>query len=803
MADSLRDQLQNSLGTAYTLERELSGGGMAHVFLARDEVLGRAVVVKVLPIELGAHLSAERFAREIRVAAQLQEPHIVPVLTAGVTRQGLPFYTMPFVRGESLRTRLASGPLSIPEATSILRDVARALAYADENGSVHRDIKPENILLAGETAVVTDFGIAKAVGDARPDDSQPGASGTLTEVGTSLGTPAYMAPEQAAGDAVDHRADLYAWGVVAYELLAGRHPFAGKATARQLIAAHIGSAPTPLAAARADVPPTLAALVMSCLEKERDRRPQSAEVLVASLRDGETHARPARRSVLVAASVVAAVTIGGLLLVRARVTDSPRRAGSERGAATVAGVDSQRFAASLAVLPLANYSRDPAQDYFVDGMTDELTTTLSKLQALRVIAHRSMLQFKGSSQPVPEIAKRLGVQYVVDGSVLQDGDHVRIRATLLDAATNAPVWSETFDRERRDVMALQREVALAIARAIELTLTPQDRARLADTLPVDPVAFDLYVKGTQARYNALGEERSREAMRYFEAAVARDPNYAPAVAGLALMQVNVGDTAAARRSAARARALDPTLAEAPMVLGMIHQIFDHDWAGAEAAFREAIRLNPGHAEAHHELSMQLMRVGKFDDARRAAQRTLYLAPLTARFEHGLAEIHYMAGEYDDAIAASNKALALDSTFIQAHLINAAAYAKQGRFEQAHEAWSECVQIGCPREARWVLGYIYALEGKHAEARRILDESKSAATASTGAPPDAASIASIHAALGERAQALDWLERGFGTGAFMAYVGVDPAFRSLRDEPRFREILRKLGLPNRASASEQR
>ena len=798
MADSLRDQLQNSLGTAYTLERELSGGGMAHVYLARDETLGRAVVVKLLPIELGTGLSAERFAREIRVAAQLQDPHIVPVLNAGTTSEGLPYYTMPFVRGESLRSRLARGPLPIPEATSILGDVARALAYAHGNGIVHRDIKPENILLAGDTAVVTDFGIAKAVGEARAHEAAPGA---LTELGTSLGTPAYMAPEQAAGDAVDHRADLYAWGVVAYELLAGRHPFAEKSTARQLIAAHIGSAPPSLQVSRADVPPALAALVMRCLEKERDRRPESAEAIVASLRAGEGHARPPRRGLLAAAGIAIAVVIGALLLVRTRTTKLPERPDSARPAAA-AGADSERFDASLAVLPLANYSRDPAQDYFVDGMTDELTTTLSKLQALRVIAHRSMLQFKGSSQPVPEIAKRLGVQYVVDGSVLQEGDRVRIRATLLDAAADTQLWSETFDRERRDVMALQREVALAIAGKIRLTLTPQDRARLADTLPVDPVAFDLYVKGTQARYNALGEEQSREAKRYFEAAVARDPNYAPAVAGLALMQVNVGDTAAARRSAARARALDPTLAEAPMVLGMIHQIFDHDWAGAEAAFREAIRLNPGHAEAHHELSMQLMRVGKFDDARRAAQRTLYLAPLTARFEHGLAEIHYHAGQYDDAIAASNKALALDSTFIQAHLINAAAHAERGRFKQAHDAWSKCVQIGCPREARWLLGYIYALEGKHAEARRILDESKSAATAATGPSTDVSGIASIHAALGERAQALDWLERGIGAGSFMAYVGIDPAFRSLRDDPRFRQILRKVGLPDRAFAGDQ-
>jgi TolB-like protein/tRNA A-37 threonylcarbamoyl transferase component Bud32/Flp pilus assembly protein TadD len=800
VADPLRDQLQNSLGTAYTLERELSGGGMAHVFLARDETLGRPVVVKVLPIELGTGLSAERFAREIRLAAQLQEPHIVPVLTAGTTTEGLPYYTMPFVRGESLRARLASGPLPIPEATSILRDVARALAYAHQQGIVHRDIKPENVLLAGETAMVTDFGIAKAVGDAR--EPHAAAAGTLTEVGTSLGTPAYMAPEQAAGDAVDHRADLYAWGLLAYELLTGKHPFAGRATARQLIAAHIGSAPTPLSAERADVPFALAALVMSCLEKERERRPQSAETIVASLSAVGIPLPAPRRGMLATAAVaivVIAVVVG--LALRGRSGQTPRALSTTSVGASET-TDAPRVAASLAVLPLANYSRDSSQEYFADGMTDELTSTLSKLQALRVIAHRSMLQFKGSSQPVPEIAKRLDVKYVVDGSVMQEGNRVRIRATLLDAATNTLLWNETFDRERRDVMALQREVALAIASKIAITLTPQDRARLGDTLPVDPVAFDHYIRGTQARYKAFGDAEEREAMRHFERAIERDSNFAPAYTGMAHLQALLGDGAGARRSAERARALDPTLAEAPMVLGMVLQLYDHDWKGAEAAFREAIRLNPGHAEAHHELSMHLMRLGRFEDARREGQRTLSLAPLAPRFEHGLGEIHLFAGRYDDAIAAANKALALDSTYVASYLILIPAHAEQGRFEEAYKAWDACKQHRCPKEVNWSLGYAYALAGRRVEARRILDELKTEA-ARAGGPPDVTHIAAIHAALGERAQALDWLQRGIGTGSFMAYVGIDPAFRSLRAEPRFRQILTTMGLPEPSAAGEHR
>jgi eukaryotic-like serine/threonine-protein kinase len=800
VADLLRDQLQKSLGTAYTLERELSGGGMSHVFVARDETLGRAVVVKVLPFELGGGLAAERFAREIRLAAQLQEPHIVPVLSAGMTSQGLPYYTMPFVRGESLRARLASGPLPVRQATNILRDVARALAYAHQQRIVHRDIKPENVLLAGDTAMVTDFGIAKAIGEVRSEEA---SAGTLTGVGTSLGTPAYMAPEQAAGDAVDHRADLYAWGVVAYELLTGKHPFQGRTTARQLIAAHIGAEAPPLHLARADVPPALASLVMRCLEKERDRRPQNADAIVAALDAVGTSRGVPRRSLLAASAVAVVISaVVGALLVRGH----PGTSLHERpvsGGVSPSSAEDPRYAASLAVLPLANYSRDPAQEYFVDGMTDELTSTLSKVEALRVIAHRSMLQFKGSSQPVPEIAKLLGVKYVVDGSVSQDGDRVRIRATLLDARTSATLWDETFDRERRDVLALQREVALAIARKVAVTLTPQDRARLADTMPVDSAAFDHYMRGTQARYRALSQAESKATMRHFELALARDPDYAPALAGLALMQANAGDTAAARRSAARARALDPTLADVPMVLGTIYQVYEHNWIAAEAEFREAIRLNPGHAEAHHELSMQLMRLGKFDAARQAAQRTLYLAPLTARFEHGLSEIEYHAGRYDAAIAAGNKALAIDSTFIAAYLVNAAAYVRQGKFEKAYEGWRRCEQLGCPKELRWFLGYIHAMAGKRAEARRILHEVEEQEKRKTDAPPDVTGIAAIHVALGQRSQALDWLERGIGTGAFMAYLGIDPAFDELRDEPRFRKVLEKVGLADRASANERR
>ncbi len=295
MTSDLRAQLQSTLGTTYSIERELGGGGMSRVFVARDETLGRDVVVKIVSPENAEGMSAERFAREVKLAARLQQANIVPVLSAG-TSGNLPYYTMPFVRGESLRARLATGaPMPVTEAVSILRDVARALAYAHAEGVVHRDIKPENILLSGGAAVVTDFGIAKAIDASRTVES--GATTGITRAGMSLGTPAYMAPEQALGDpATDFRADIYSWGVVAWELLGGAHPFAQKTTAQAQIAAHVAEAPPSLAARRPEIPESLTKLVMRCLEKNPANRPAGASELLAQLESVNTSGRRMRRS---------------------------------------------------------------------------------------------------------------------------------------------------------------------------------------------------------------------------------------------------------------------------------------------------------------------------------------------------------------------------------------------------------------------------------------------------------------------------------------------------------------------------
>ena len=419
--DSLRDQLRASLGAAYVIERELTGSGMSRVFLAVETRFKRRVVIKLLSPDLAAGLSTERFEREIGLAAALQHPNIVPVITAG-DLDGLPWYSMPFVDGESLRARIDVGSISTTEAVKILGDVARALAYSHAQGVVHRDIKPENVLLTGGAAVVTDFGIAKALSASRTH--APG--GTLTVVGTSLGTPAYMAPEQAAGDDVDHRADLYAWGVVAYELLAARHPFAGKATAQQLIAAHIAEAPKPLSTAAKAVPATIAALVSECLAKDPARRPASAAELLARLEAASLGRSPSRKGGhylvpgLAVVGVMIALGVWGTRHFGRGVTNSdlaPKR---------------------VVVATFTNRTGDPSLDAVGAMAADWIARGLSSTGLVDVAGTSSDIaardaSTRSASQTPAALATLAKAGIVISGTYYKQGDSVYFEADFTDA----------------------------------------------------------------------------------------------------------------------------------------------------------------------------------------------------------------------------------------------------------------------------------------------------------------------------------------------------------------------------------
>lgn len=443
MTDLLRTQLQAALGTAYSLQGELGGGGMSRVFVARELPLHRDVVVKVLAPELAQGMSVERFAREVRLVAALQEPHIVPVLTAGVTAEGLPYYTMPFVEGENLRMRIMHAPVSRADAVGVLRNIAQALSYAHAHGIVHRDIKPENVLLSSGTAVVTDFGIAKALSVSKAQAPDGPADATLTTFGASLGTPAYMAPEQAAGDDVDARADIYAWGVVAYELIAGQHPFVGRKTAQQLIAAHIAEPPPPLPAA---VPAALATLVMRCLAKTAASRPDSAAELVKLL-DAATAGSPQVPAARRWLRALAVVTLALLMIVLGGwygVLSPADRA--------TLGVLARRKPVELrvnriVVAPFRNETGDAALAALGPLAADVLTSGLSSLPDLEVVDARTAAASGEVARQIPRLFRRgsdelaladeVGAGVVIDGSYYRDGDSVRVRSRVLDAASGA------------------------------------------------------------------------------------------------------------------------------------------------------------------------------------------------------------------------------------------------------------------------------------------------------------------------------------------------------------------------------
>ena len=651
--DELLSQIQHEFGSSsYTIKKELLGGGMARVFLARDEALGREIVVKVLPPELTFAFSAARFDREIKLAAALQEPHILPVLSSGQTAGGYPYYTMPFVRGQSLRDRIRKGAVPLDECISILRDVASALAYAHRQGIVHRDIKPENILLSEGTAVVTDFGIAKAVQAARKEalprvvrDGRRETAANITQPGDNVGTPAYMAPEQAASDPnTDQRADIYAWGVVAYELLAGRHPFGAHISSPQsLLAAQMSDTPRPLTTTGSKVPRALSDLVMACLSKQKSMRPASGAELLAAL-DNPSKLRfprsvvPSRRrmGVLVTALIVA-IALGGAALWRARTESADRPP-------------------LIAVLPFE--TEGPGADpSFADGLRDAITGKLARLGGLSVIDRKSISSLATSpGMTAQQAGKSVGADYVLRASVRwatgADGKPlVRVSPELLRVSDATTQWAGDPEIvSPSDPFTIQSRVATRVAEALDVAMVPRERSTMAMRPTADTGAFAAVVRGKRINEEntASSYAEYEKALREFERAYQRDPNYADALGlasqMLAVMSYSVGkkllDSAAVL--ARRALELDPNQPNAVATLAF--RGFNRP-AEALGILRRAIRENPSNVELLVHEQHALLNVGDSAAAWNNVKRILPLAPaskavLATSFTTALALRHY-------------------------------------------------------------------------------------------------------------------------------------------------------------------
>jgi eukaryotic-like serine/threonine-protein kinase len=635
-----------ALGDAYTIERELGGGGMSRVFVATDRALERKVVVKLLSTEVAQGLSAERFAREIKLAAQLQDPHIVPVLATGTTLDGVPYYTMPFVPGESLRARMNAGTVPLEESLRILRDVAEALEHAHEQGVVHRDIKPENILISGRNAVVADFGIAKALTAARSITAEQTAA-TLTSVGMSLGTPRYMAPEQAAGDATDHRADLYAWGMIAYELLAGVHPFAAKTTTQQLIMAQITEVPRPLDEVRPGLPPSLGALVMQCLAKHAADRPENTTALLAELAGAASGSTSGARTGTTGTTMPAAVPTRsrrGLVLAGVGLLAVLGAGGvfmTKRGAAA-SNVAAMSASPSLAVLPF-EHQGDSADVYLTEGITDEIRGKLSGVRDLLVIARTSSNSYRNTKKSPQQIAEELGVRYLLTGTVRVVGSgaerRVIVRPELVEITREGKPqsrWGQPFDVGGADVLGLQGEVATQVVTAMEVPIAGgSDRGTLAVPTTRDPVAYDLLLRARAATdFNTdLSIPALQASIRLYEQVLARDSTMVDAWVELARslgnLQLSLPSSAVAeqlRRAAERTKALDPSGARGERAMSFYLRAVKGDQAASLAAAERALRADPTDAVAANAVANGLFGIGRVDEGLQRFSEALRLDP---------------------------------------------------------------------------------------------------------------------------------------------------------------------------------
>lgn len=784
-SNELQSQLQTSLGAAYTLERELGGGGMSRVFVANETGLGRRVVVKVLAPELAEGISLERFEREIRLVASLQQANIVPLLSAGRTN-GLPYYTMPLVEGRALRERLArDGALPLRDAVNILRDIARALAFAHDRGVAHRDIKPENILLSGETAVVTDFGIAKALSAARTD-TEPSK---LTLTGLGIGTPAYMAPEQAVGDPdVDQRADIYAFGCVAFEVFTGHPPFHGFRT-HQIVAAHFHETPKLVASSRPEVPLAISDLVARCLEKDPSRRPQSARDLLQVLDTGSEPPpaptrRPSATAVLGAVGLVAALVVGGIYMANRRsVPDS-----------TVGQP------ATLAVLPFVNVGGDSAQEYLADGIRDEVATAIGKVPGVRIIGRSAAFRYRGVRDiDVRQVGHALGARYLLQGTLRQSNGRLSVSAQLSDSGAGAELWSGSFERSPQDLAHIRDDIVRAISDTLRSqaglgVVSRQRRAPSAET--TNPEAYDEYLRGEfLLQRRGIGVAMS---VGLFEKAIALDPRFARAHAGLSaalvLLPYFTGTLPApsfqrAAASARRAIELDSTLAEPHVSLGATYW-HSAEPEQAEKEFRLALANEPDDGAALLQYGRFLLQQGRAMDALAQFTRAKRVDQVSALFSAWTSYTLFVLGRRDEALRESDQSFQLDSTLLAGVNLGALVNLAMGRKEIARRRLERVPLTGVMSNA----ACISAAAGDTAKAMQILRAIESQDPLPWFSEP---ARACVMLALGDTSRALTALEASAArvAGSWADFIPLaDPTFDSIRGSARFATLLRKGGYP---------
>jgi serine/threonine protein kinase/tetratricopeptide (TPR) repeat protein len=758
----------------YVILEFLRAGGMGEVYKARDTRLDRTVAIKFLPRAFAADPAAlSRFQREARAASALNHPRICTIHDLGDYQQR-PFFVMEFLEGQSLRDRIASRPVPVPELVDLTKQICDALQAAHAKGIVHRDIKPANIFVLPNGQIkILDFGLAKHGAEPRSSvafgEIPATVTGiTLTRPGSLMGTLAYLSPEQARGEEVDARTDIFSLGVVMYEMATGRTAFRGE-TSAQLIGAILHESPVKPSAINPAAPSRLDRIILTALEKDRKVRFQSAGELLTDLEEFQresTSARTTRRWLLASSSAAAAVLAGAAFLPRLSIFAPQRKT-------------------MVAVLPLEELNSDPKQSYFAEGLHAEMISILGRLYPdhLGVIAQTSMKQYQGTKKPVDQIGNDLKVDYVVEGGVRRDGNHVRITAQLIRVKDQTQVWNGAYDRDLSQILAVQAEIAQAVAQGIERSLKPSPQARLALARPLNAEAYEAFLREDYAK------------------SIQIDPYYAPAYAGLAeqvYFRALFGFLPPLEGfghmmdAASKAVELEPTLASghATLALAKLHQ--QYRWTDAEASFQRALQLDPSDADARHDYAHLLLKMNRGRESADECNRAVEVDPFNPTLIACLGWHDLWAGDYDRAIEHTRRALTFQPNHGWALMIMGWAYEQKGMFQEA----SAALQKSFPGTLQTSsIAHVFARSGNRPAAEKLLhellDQSKNKYVS-------AYDIATVYAGLEDMRTALAWLDKAYDEhSGFMPYVSLDPRLKPLRREARFQDLLQRMGLPNQA------
>jgi len=794
----------------YRVEELLGGGGMGVVYRAQDLRLGRNVAVKFLPPELVRdHEALERFQREARASSALNHPNICTIHEIDES-EGHPFIVMEFLEGQTLKHLITGKPLPSTQILDITIQIAEALDAAHECGIIHRDLKPANIFLTrrGQTKVL-DFGLAKLVRSPQRVAEEVGVStlqtltadGYLTSTGTALGTVAYMSPEQARGEELDLRSDLFSLGAVLYEMATGRLAF-GMGTTAVVFEAILNRTPVPATRLNPDLLPDVGWIIAKLIEKDRRLRYQSAAELRADLRrvkrDSESSGVPALampehpKSRWRSPTIIA---VAGCALLVVLLALAPR-SWRER----LSNVFAPPRIHSVAVLPFVNVSADPNIEYLADGVTEGIISSLSRVPELRVMARSTVFSFKGREVSAQKVGKELAVDAVLMGRIAQRGDTLTIQTDLVSVSDGSELWGGQYNRKVADLLSVQEDISNEIYDNLRPKLTGQETPQLTKHYTENPEAYQLYLQGLYY-WNKWTERGFTRAIDYFKQAVERDPNYALAYAGLADAYNFLGDSGYvaskevrqdAKSAAMHALKIDDTLPEAHIALALVREAYDWNWPGAETEFKRAIQLDPNSATAHQWYGDFLIRVGRLEEAKTELKKAKDLDPLSLPINSSVGLQLYFARQYEPAILQLKKTLDLDPNFVPAQHALEAAYAQSGMYREAVGERQKVLTLSGNPDLAAAIGEDYRKSGYAGVLQSSLEGLKEVSKERYVSPYN---IAQIHARLQEKDQALAWLEQAFGErDSQLTYLKVDPAFDEIRSDAHFQQLLQRLTLP---------